>query len=263
MQESSPKRPKILPLPQDVAAQITSSTVIPSLTSVVIGLLENALDAEARNVDISIDLRRASCTVEDDGHGIEADEFAEGGGLGKRFYTSKYHSQGEFYGGQGIFLSSVASLSVLSVTSRQRKRISNSSLVLHHSRPAARFLKAPSHHSLSTYGHGTRVAVQDLFGNMPVRVKQRQNSHLAGTANYDRDFEILKRAITALLLSFHRPVRVCLHYAGGENGVMEKHLQIGAKSETPVGHGGGQIYKQHTNSSSLQDLNPCWLYHAF
>ena len=231
MQESSPKCPKILPLPQAVAAQISSSTVIPSLNSVVLGLLQNSLDAHAANVEIAVDLRRASCTVEDDGHGIEANEFAEEGGLGKRFYTSRYHSPGEQYGGQGTFLSSVAALSILTITSRRQNRISQSSLVLHHSRPAARFLKAPAHHSLSIYGHGTRVAVQDLFGNMPVRVKQRHSGQFNGIGHIDREFETLKRAIVALLLSFHKPVHVFLHHLEGEAGGPEKKLSIGVTPE--------------------------------
>lgn len=73
----------ILPLPAQVAAQIKSSTTIPSLASVVLGLVENSLDARARRIEISVDFRRGSCTVEDDGDGIGPKEFAEEGGLGK------------------------------------------------------------------------------------------------------------------------------------------------------------------------------------
>ena len=76
---------EIKPLPSDVAAQIKSSTTIFSLSDVVVGLVENALDAEARRVDVTIDLARASCTVEDDGCGIAPADFEEDGGLGKRY----------------------------------------------------------------------------------------------------------------------------------------------------------------------------------
>ena len=75
--------PSILPLPPEVAAQIKSSTTINSLSIVVLGLLANSLDADARRVDINVDLRRGAASVEDDGNGIPPKEFHEYGGLGK------------------------------------------------------------------------------------------------------------------------------------------------------------------------------------
>ena len=75
----------ILPLPPEVAAQIKSSTTITSLSTVIIGLLANSLDADARRVDISVDVRRGAATVEDDGNGIPTKEFGESGGLGKPY----------------------------------------------------------------------------------------------------------------------------------------------------------------------------------
>ena len=74
----------ILPLPADVAKQIQSSTAIPSLNSVVIGLFKNSLDAGARRIDIEVDYRHGACTVEDDGDGIPPSEFSDGGGLAKQ-----------------------------------------------------------------------------------------------------------------------------------------------------------------------------------
>ena len=77
--------PSILPLPPEVAAQIKSSTTITSLSTVVLGLLANSLDADARRVDINVDLRRGAAWVEDDGIGIPPQEFGEYGGLGKPY----------------------------------------------------------------------------------------------------------------------------------------------------------------------------------
>ena len=73
----------IRPLPPDVAAQIKSSIAVTSLSSAVLGLLLNSLDAGARNVEITIDFRFGSCCVEDDGFGVPAAEFLETGSLGK------------------------------------------------------------------------------------------------------------------------------------------------------------------------------------
>lgn len=77
--------PQILPLPVEVAAQLKSSTAIPSQECVVVGLVENALDASARKIEVSVDFRRGSCSVEDDGYGILPVEFSEIGGLGKPY----------------------------------------------------------------------------------------------------------------------------------------------------------------------------------
>ena len=75
----------IKPLPAKVAAQIKSSASITSLTSSILALVENALDAGAQNVNISLDFGRGWCSVEDDGNGIAPEDFEEQGGLGKPF----------------------------------------------------------------------------------------------------------------------------------------------------------------------------------
>ena len=75
-------------LPGDVAVQIKSSTTVTSLNGTVLGLLRNALDADAQNVSITVDSTRGGCSVEDDGLGISPYEFAAEGGLGKRHCES-------------------------------------------------------------------------------------------------------------------------------------------------------------------------------
>ena len=78
-----PSAPSILPLPAEVKAEIGSSSQITSLSDVALELLKNSIDAGARRVNLSLDLSRACCTVEDDGEGIEPNEFCEEGGLAK------------------------------------------------------------------------------------------------------------------------------------------------------------------------------------
>lgn len=75
----------ILPLPDDVIAQIKSSTTIVSLNHVVLELLKNSLDAKASQVDATVDFARGACTVEDDGEGISPLDFREEGSLGKLY----------------------------------------------------------------------------------------------------------------------------------------------------------------------------------
>jgi hypothetical protein len=50
---------------------------------VIVELAKNSLDANAHTVLVSVDFKRGSCIVEDDGEGIRPVEFESGGGLGK------------------------------------------------------------------------------------------------------------------------------------------------------------------------------------
>jgi DNA mismatch repair protein MLH3 len=72
-------------LPADVVAQIKSSITITSLNSVILGLIKNSLDAQSSKITISVDYRRANCSVEDNGLGIAPAEFQENGGLGRLY----------------------------------------------------------------------------------------------------------------------------------------------------------------------------------
>ncbi|KAL9612115.1 MAG: hypothetical protein Q9167_003267 [Letrouitia subvulpina] len=201
--------PPILPLPADLAAQIKSSATISSLAHVVIELFKNALDAGAQNVDITVDSLRGACSVEDDGFGISPKEFLEGGGLGKPYHTSKSDSTTEFHGRNGTFLSSLSALAILIITSHHQAYCSASTLVLHHSRPAARLVPAPAHHQLISCEHGTRATVQDLFGNLPVRVKQR-SLEVSRRKVAEKQWEIVRKHVVGLLLAWNDHVSVTI-----------------------------------------------------
>jgi DNA mismatch repair protein MLH3 len=87
--------PPILPLPTEAIAQIKSSIAIASLNAVAIELLKNSLDAQSKNIEVTVDYSRGNCSVEDDGLGIPPTEFKESGGLGKlhRTYLSEMMSR--------------------------------------------------------------------------------------------------------------------------------------------------------------------------
>jgi DNA mismatch repair protein MLH3 len=82
-------------LPSHIIAQIKSSVAITSLTSTILGLVENSLDAEATKIDINVDFRRGGCVVEDNGLGIPSPEFTASGGLGK--LHCQFCGNGTFY----------------------------------------------------------------------------------------------------------------------------------------------------------------------
>ena len=74
-------RNRILPLSHVVQFEIKSSAAILSLNDVVLGLVENAIDASADKIDIQLDYAKGCCVVVDDGEGIPVTEFREAGHL--------------------------------------------------------------------------------------------------------------------------------------------------------------------------------------
>ncbi|KAF2025476.1 hypothetical protein EK21DRAFT_76356 [Setomelanomma holmii] len=201
----------ILPLPPDVVAQIKSSTTIVSLTGVVLELLKNSLDGRATNVEATVDFARGACTVEDDGLGIAPPEFREDGGLGKLYCTSKHHAHEALLGCNGTFLASLSAVSLLSITSRHHQHRSHNSLTFHHGSAIERQIPALSR--VEIHGkHGTRVTVRNLFGNLPVRVKQRSLVLEQKTA-HGRLCNLLKSSVAGVLLSWGGPVSLRLRDA--------------------------------------------------
>ncbi|KAF5719831.1 DNA mismatch repair MLH3 [Fusarium globosum] len=199
-------------LPQDVVDKIKSSVNITSLNGVVCGLSTNSLDAGASKINISIDYSRGNCTVEDNGSGIPPEEFKDGGGLGKLHHTSKFPSRSSVHGKHGDFLASLATFSLLTITSHHQRHISHNSISFHNSRILARHLPSPPESRLVNFDHGTRTTVRDLFGNMPVRVKQRVT--FAERSALDKEWSRLVRAVVALLLAWPFGVSVSLKNTG-------------------------------------------------
>ncbi|KAJ6164249.1 hypothetical protein N7470_002921 [Penicillium chermesinum] len=192
-------RSAIEPLPPDVVAKIKSSTSITDLTGVVIDLVKNSLDANARVVHVSVDFKRGSCIVEDDGDGILPAEFKPSGGLAKAHHTSKFNVPG-VYSHRGLFLASLAALSLLTITSRHTHHQETNSVIFHRAIPVARLTPAPPHQSLQVGEYGTSVTVNDLFGNMPVRVKSRALA-LQKPEELDREWENLKYSLVSVMLA--------------------------------------------------------------
>ncbi|KAJ5608311.1 hypothetical protein N7537_004930 [Penicillium hordei] len=196
-----PPQSRIQALPSDVIAKIKSSTSIVHLTGVILELVKNSLDANAHTVFVTVDFKRGGCIVEDDGDGIPSSEFEAAGGLGKAHRMSpNFEVVIGLYGHRGLFLASLASLSLLTVTSRHIHHGSTNSIILHHSTPVARLTPAPPHQVLRFASHGTSVTVNDLFGNMPVRVKSRALT-LQRPDELEREWDHLRNSLVSLLLA--------------------------------------------------------------
>lgn len=113
--------------------------------------------------------------------------------------TSKFKSSGA-YGHRGLFLASLASLSLLTITSRHIQHQDINSIILHRSSPVARLIPAPVHQTLQIGDHGTSITVNDLFGNLPVRVKSRALA-LQKSEEVEREWESLKYTLVSTILA--------------------------------------------------------------
>ncbi|RSL47870.1 hypothetical protein CEP54_013193 [Fusarium duplospermum] len=237
-------------LPQDVVDKIKSSVNITSLNGVACGLLANSLDAGAFKINISIDYGRGNCTVEDDGSGIPPDEFKDAGGLGKLHHTSKFPSRSSIHGKHGNFLASLATLSLLSITSHHQSRISHNSITIHNSKVLARHLPSPPELRLVSFDHGTRVTVRDLFGSMPVRVKQRAS--LTERPALDKEWSKLVREVLAMLLAWPSGVHVLL-----KNTAAQRELRFRPSDKTDVVYKTSRLLVQASLADS-SDVD-CWV----
>ncbi len=153
-------------LPSEVASQIAAGEVIERPASVVKELMENALDAGATSVSVSIsDAGRRLVEVADNGSGIASGELAL---ALARHATSKLSRAEDLFhivtlGFRGEALASIASVSRLTITSRVTN--SNAGARLRVEGGTAGTVEpvgAPT---------GTVVRVEDLFYNVPARLK--------------------------------------------------------------------------------------------
>jgi len=153
-------------LPSEVASQIAAGEVVERPASVVKELVENALDAGASRIDVSLlEAGRRLMEVADDGCGIP---FAELPLAVERHATSKLTSAADLFhigtlGFRGEALAAIGSVSRLTILSRPQGESSAARIRVEagHPQPPER-LGAPV---------GTLVRVEDLFYNVPARLK--------------------------------------------------------------------------------------------
>jgi DNA mismatch repair protein MutL len=153
-------------LPPEVASQIAAGEVVERPASVVKELMENALDAGANNIHIDIAAAgRVLVRVSDDGAGIAADELKL---AVERHATSKLLLAEDLFrintfGFRGEALASIGSVSRLTITSRRSDASAGGKL----------HVEGGTIGKVETVGvpAGTVVQVEDLFYNVPARLK--------------------------------------------------------------------------------------------
>ena len=153
-------------LPENLINQIAAGEVVERPSSVVKELVENALDAGARRVDI--DLQEGGIRlirIRDDGVGMAAEEIAL---AVSRHATSKIASLDDLeqvatLGFRGEALPSIASVSRFSISSKTPDAEHGARLEI----------DGGKHGAVQPHAHptGTTIEVRDLFYNVPARRK--------------------------------------------------------------------------------------------
>ena len=153
-------------LSSEVATQIAAGEVIERPASVVKELLENSLDAGARSILITIEeAGKKLIEVADDGSGIPSNELEL---AVARHATSKLARSEELFsistlGFRGEALASIGSVSRMTITSRVQEENEGARLRV----------EGGTTSKLTKVGTtvGTTVRVEDLFYNVPARLK--------------------------------------------------------------------------------------------
>ena len=153
-------------LSSEVSSQIAAGEVVERPASVVKELTENALDAGAKNISISIEeAGRTLIEVADDGHGIPANELEL---AAARHATSKLVQSEDLFhiqtlGFRGEALASIGSVSQMTITSRVASAKEGARLKVDGGISGkVEKVGAPV---------GTVLRVENLFYNVPARLK--------------------------------------------------------------------------------------------
>jgi DNA mismatch repair protein MutL len=157
---------RIYQLPPDLANQIAAGEVVERPASIVKELVENALDADARRIVVTVEFGgKRLVRVEDDGFGMDAEDARL---ALERHATSKIRRAEDLaaigtLGFRGEALPSIASVSHFMLRTRARGEASGTEIRVHGGAVAA-VIEAGC-------PEGTRIDVEDLFYNLPARRK--------------------------------------------------------------------------------------------
>lgn len=152
-------------LPEHIVNRIAAGEVVERPASAVKELVENAIDAEATSIDVTIvDSGRTMLAVDDDGIGMSAEDLALSV---QRHATSKLNEEDitaiHYLGFRGEALPSIASVSRMTIASRKSDDDSGWSMTIDNGDVGAI--------EPSSKRHGTRVVVEQLFASTPARLK--------------------------------------------------------------------------------------------
>ncbi|MDR1333582.1 MAG: DNA mismatch repair endonuclease MutL [Holosporales bacterium] len=155
---------KIKLLSEEIINQIAAGEIVERPAAALKEIVENSIDAGAKNVDVFLkNGGMGKIVVEDDGIGLSEDDIKM---AIKRHATSKLTSDNLFdirsYGFRGEAIPSIASVSRFSIESH------NHGISVDFSEESSIYPSATT--------HGTKVTIEDLFSKLPARLKFLRSS---------------------------------------------------------------------------------------
>jgi len=228
MQDAAPAaRTKVRVLPPELADQIAAGEVVERPASVVKELVENAIDAGARRVEVEIEGGgRRLIRVIDDGSGMPPDDARL---ALRRHATSKIAAAEDLwglatFGFRGEALPSIAAVSRLTLTTRPPEAEVGFKLTVEAGvETDAREAGIPA---------GTQVEVRDLFFNTPARAKFLK-AEATETAN-------ISEAMLRLAIA-HPAVHFRLRVAGRVALDLPVHRDLGERVRAALARRGASV----------------------
>jgi len=201
----------IRPLPDILINQIAAGEVVERPASVVKELVENALDAGARRVEIELEQGGTRLIrIRDDGGGIAAEELPL---AISRHATSKIASLDDLeavgtLGFRGEALPSIASVSRFTLTSRPREAEHGAVITVEGGKIGECLPKA--------HPPGTTVEVRELFYNVPARRKflRAERTELSHIEDWLRSLALSRPDVEIRVSHNGKPTR---RYRGGSS----------------------------------------------
>ncbi|MCX6824879.1 MAG: DNA mismatch repair endonuclease MutL [candidate division SR1 bacterium] len=159
-------------LPEYLINRLKAGEIVERPASILKELVENSLDAGATTIKIDIhDGGKSLISVEDNGSGIELSDMDL---LFERYATSKIHGEQDLfnlssYGFRGEALASIAEVSKTTIISKTEYSEIGTKITKLGMDPIIK-------HQPVGFVHGTLVTIQDLFYNVPARLKFLKSS---------------------------------------------------------------------------------------
>lgn len=248
---------KIKILPESLTNQIAAGEVIERPASVVKELIENALDARAKRIEVEVKGGgQQLIRVMDNGEGMDREDILLSL---ERHATSKIATDTDLFtintlGFRGEALPSIASVSRMALISRRRGDLSGHRVTIHYGR-----IKEVLETGCP---EGAVVEVRDLFGNLPARRKFLK-SYSTETGHIQDVVEHMALAACSVQFIFSNDGRRVLTTSAGEK--LEDRLQAifrldHTRNLIPVSNTCGEITlsgyvaKPEINRASLRSL---------
>ncbi|KAI9096122.1 hypothetical protein DFS34DRAFT_650845 [Phlyctochytrium arcticum] len=193
-------------LSEETVCRLRSTVVIVSLAQCVVELVQNAIDANAKVVQILVNPQTGYIQVSDNGDGIPLEGFDL---LGERYVTSKAGNENgtKSYGFRGEGLASIGQVSRLEIISKADYPKAQQLVI----KGGERIYMGPA---FAGQRQGTTVIARDVFYNYPVRRKRllaedimepiRRAMEPLALARPDISFSLVDQIKNVKILATHR-----------------------------------------------------------